>query len=107
MNPVVAILAFVVALVGGGGGATIFTALISRKAQSATRTKTLEEASSSFREEVRNENSDLKKEIVAIKGAVIALTDVLDDLLPKMIAALDMDEKMRLREAVTKAKIVT
>jgi hypothetical protein len=107
MNPVVFIMAFVIALVGGGGGATIFSALINRKAQAAMRTNTLEEASASFRQEVRRENVDLKREIADMKKAFITLTDLLDDLLPGMVESLSPEDKLRLRDAVNKAKIVT
>ncbi len=106
LNPVVVIVGFFAALFGGGGGATIIVSLINRKAASATRTDTLEQASARFREEVRKENNELKQEIREMKEAFIELTVVLGDLGPKFDIHLDLEERVRLREALNRARLV-
>lgn len=111
MNPVVVTLGFFGTLFGGGGAVALIMSLINRKAdvkeQDAKTTETLERASASFRAEVRKENVALKAEMHDMKEAFIELTDVLDDLLPKMIPCLDLEEKMRLRAANNRARLLT
>lgn len=111
MNPVVVTLGFFGTLFGGGGAVALIMSLINRKAdvkeQDAKTTETLERASASFRAEVRKENTDLKKEMREMKEAFIDLTDVLDELLPKMAASLDAEDRMRLRTATSKARLLT
>lgn len=111
MNPVVVTLGFFGTLFGGGGAVALIMSLINRKAdvkeQDARTTETLEKASASFRAEVRKENKELKAEMHDMKAAFIELTDVLDELLPKMVDCLDAEDKMRLRAATSRARLLT
>jgi len=111
INPVVLVLGFFTTLFGGVGVWAFLTALLTRKSDTKQKEsdalKSFETASAAFREEIRKENSALRTEIREMKEVFIPLIDTLDELLPKMVPALDDEERVLLRMRVNTAKMKT
>lgn len=99
-----AVLGFVAAIFGGGTGVGLITAFMNRKATAAKGTSTLEEASGKFRDEVRKDNAELKKEMHDVKLALLTLCDLVGELLPGM-TSLTPDQRKALSQAVLQGKL--
>lgn len=76
------------------------------------RTRKLDEAdvlsrlSTAIREEIREENKELRERMDRIVDAVCGLTDLLDELFPKF-TDLTPEERVRLRARIAQAKRAT
>ncbi|WP_099021259.1 hypothetical protein [Mycolicibacterium palauense] len=68
--------------------------------------QTLQKLSAAFREEVRNENNELRERMDKVVDAVTGLTDTLDDYFPKITGLTD-DERLALRQRINKVKRAT
>jgi hypothetical protein len=98
--------AFVAAVFGGGGLFALFLKwLEARRDRPVNELVTLAEVQRQIREEVRLENAGLREEMVRMKISMLALTDIIDELLPS-IHGLDEGQKARLRAANNAAKLV-
>src|SRR4051812_39750833 len=111
VNPVVLVFGFFLTLFSGVGIWSFLSTLLTRRsdthAKDMSALKDLEKASSDFRNEVRLDKAELKSELREMKEAFISLIDLLDELLPKMIETLTMDERIALRAKINVARMKT
>lgn len=96
--------------IAGGGGAllgTIATRLIdgamTRGVRKTDAAKALTEATVDFTSAVTELNHNLHEEVVALKRAIVVLTDTIDELLP--LVEMPVELRSRLLAANTAAKL--
>lgn len=97
--------ALIAAMFGGGGlFALVLKWLEAKRNHPVNELTSLAEVQKQIREEVRLENAGLRKEISSLRVAMVKLTQILDEVLPK-IEGLSDDQKSKLHEANTVAKL--
>lgn len=97
--------AFIVAIFGGGGLFAVFLKwLESRRAKPLNEIVSLAEIQKQIRQEVRQENAELRKEISSLRAAMVELTGVIDEILPGL-HQLSEEHKDKLRKAHEAAKL--
>lgn len=101
------IVAIVTALFAGGFMSNLLTTVTGWRKRRAEEAEVLSRIGSAIREEVRHENAELRERMDRIAEALISLTDLLDELFPKVADSLHPDERDALRTKIAKAKRVT
>lgn len=97
--------ALIAAVFGGGGMFALFMRwLEARRGRPLSELVSLAEIQKQIREEVRNENAGLRKDISNLRAALVALTGVIDELLPSLHVLTD-EQKSKLDEANSAAKL--
>ncbi|MBV6360449.1 hypothetical protein R2325_16475 [Mycobacteroides chelonae] len=100
----------VVAVLGavatGGLLSKVWETITGRRKRRVDETQVLSAISTAIREEVRKENAELRDRLDKVIGAVSGLTDVLDELFPK-ITGLDDAERKTLRASLNLVKRAT
>jgi hypothetical protein len=91
-------------LIFGGGG--VLTAIGSWRKNKLDEAQILSNISAAIREEIREENTALRERLEEVMDAVIDLTNLLDDLMPKM-TGLSPEERLALRYRLNRLKRVT
>lgn len=98
--------AAIIAAIFGGGG--LFAMLLKwaegKRNHPVNEVASLAEVQKQIREEVRLENAGLRMEISNLRVAMVKLTHILDEVLPK-IQGLSDEQKSKLHEANTVAKL--
>lgn len=96
--------ALIVAIFGGGGLFALFLKwLDARAGKPLNELVSLAELQKQIRDEVRLENAGLRSEIGSLRSALLALTGVIDELLPSL--QLSDEQKRRLHDAHDAAKL--
>ncbi|MDM2418408.1 Uncharacterised protein [Mycobacteroides abscessus subsp. massiliense] len=100
----------VVAVLGavatGGLLGKVWETITGKRKRRVDEAQVLSAISTAIREEVRKENAELRDRLEKVIGAVNGLTDVLDELFPK-ITGLDPAERKALRASVNLVKRAT
>lgn len=94
------------ALAAGGVLSKALEFVTGRRKRKVDEAQVLSAISTAIREEVRKENAELRDRLDQLLGAVTGLTDILDDLFPK-ITGLDEEERIALRRKLNLAKRVS
>ena len=85
----------------------IINGVFNRGGKRADAAKSLTDATNAFTERVDLMNKSLHQEIRALREAVMLLTDVVDELYPVIEATLTPEQKKKLKEANSSAKLAT
>lgn len=93
-------------LAAGGLLTKIWEFTTGRRKRKVDEAQVLSAISTAIREEVRKENAELRDRLDQLLGAVTGLTDILDDLFPK-ITGLNEEERIALRRKLNLAKRVS
>lgn len=100
----------VLAFLGGGFSSAVLQTVVgwsARKRQAKIdETERLSHIAGIIREELRNENADLRKRMTDLVDAVAGLTDALDEVFPKM-SGLSAEERIMLRQKINQARRAT
>lgn len=96
----------IAALAAGGFLSKVWDTLFHKRARQLDEADILSRLSSEIREEIRTENSGLRKDIRTMKDAMVHLTDVLDELFPS-ITGLTEAQRNILRQAANQARLAT
>lgn len=97
--------ALIVAVFGGGGlFALLLKWLESRAGKPLNELVSLAEIQKQIREEVRIENAGLRQEVSRLRLALLALTGVIDELLPGL-QGISEEQKKKLHAAHDAAKL--
>lgn len=97
--------ALIAAIFGGGGLFALFFKWIdNRQSRPVSELVSLADVQKQIREEVRLENASLREDVGRVKAALVALTDIIDEVLPS-IQGLTSEQKMRLHQANNAAKL--
>src|SRR6476660_9092930 len=92
------IVSMVGALATRGVLTAVWQSIVRPRKNKVDEAATLERLSAAFREEIRKENNELRGRMDKVVQALTTLTDVLDDVFPK-IQGLTAEERNRLRKA--------
>lgn len=100
------IAAVIVAVAGGGLLQSIWRTVFAQKLSKAEEAELLTRLSAAIREEMREDNKELRIRLDGIADAIMGLTDMLDELFPK-ISGLTVEEREALRHRINAAKKAT
>ena len=100
------ILGIVGGLATGGLMTAIWQTVFGRKKAKLAEAEALSRISTAIREEIREENRELRERMDRIVDAVVSLTDLLDDIFPKL-SGLNEEERTSLRRKINAAKRAT
>lgn len=101
------IVAVATSLFAGGFMSSVFATAMGGRKRKVDEAETLSRISSAIREEVRKENADLRERMDRIADAMIGLTDLLDEIFPKIVDSLRPEERDALRNKIKQAKRAT
>lgn len=99
--------AIITSLFAGGFMSNLLAAATGSRKRKTDEAEALSRISSAIRDEVRQDNADLRDRMDRIAEALIGLTDLLDELFPKMAESLHPDEQHALKVRISHAKRVT
>ncbi|ATN93997.1 membrane protein [Mycobacterium phage Kumao] len=106
VNTGTAIMGLITALATGGFLNAVWNSFTGRRAAQLNEAEIVARLSKEIREEIRAENKDLKGRMDKVVEAIIGLTDLLDDLFPK-ITGITPEERKALRRKINEAKLAT
>ncbi|AER26086.1 membrane protein [Mycobacterium phage Diminimus] len=94
------------ALATGGVLTTVWGSFFAPKRDKTSEAEAIQKLGAEIRQEIREENAALRERMDVVVNAVISLTDLLDDLFPK-ITGLSDEERIALRHKINLAKRAT
>ncbi len=98
------VLALVAAIFAGGFMTSVLTTITGGRKRKIDEAEALSRISTAIRDEVRKENADLRERMDRIAEAMIGLTDLLDEIFPKIVDSLHPEERTALRNKIKQAK---
>ncbi|QNJ56843.1 membrane protein [Mycobacterium phage Reindeer] len=103
----VAMVATVVGALATGGVLTaVWNSVFPPRRDRTSEAEAIQQLGADIRREIREENEALRLRMDVVVNAVISLTDLLDDLFPK-ITGLSEEERIALRHKINLAKRAT
>lgn len=104
INPVVAILGIISALVTAGFFNLLLSTLSGRRGRKVDEVEKLSKMQAEFRDEIRRDNAALVKKMEGVERAVIHLTNVFNDVFPR-VEGLTPNERIELRDALDSVRL--
>ena len=98
------LIALITAIFAGGFMSNLLATVTSGRKRKMDEAEALSRISSAIRDEVRRENADLRERMDRIAEAMIGLTDLLDEIFPKIVDSLHPEERVALRNRIKQAK---
>lgn len=101
-----ALLTLLGALATGGFFTALWRSLFAHRLRKAGEAERLVRLNAAFREEIRKDNNELRARMDKVVDAICGLTDMLDELFPKITGLTDA-ERLTLRHSINLAKRAT
>lgn len=98
------VVALVTSLFAGGFMSNLLMTFVGTRKRKTDEAEALSKISAEIRQEVRQDNQELRERIDRLADALISLTDMLDELFPKIATNLHPEERDALRAKINNAK---